>query len=175
MALAVAWNPAVTRNRNTLANDVVFQRWTGPNFTLKSMRLLGHKVGSPAAGVVASIRATSGGFPTGGDLATVTFPPADFGTTTFPTVWTPLRDLSTELEISGGIMMCIYCTFVGTVSGNLISLWGKPGYTGAYYWATAPGETWYLQEFQIDFELWGDIAGGPKDCLAARLMQLGAI
>ncbi|KKL68719.1 hypothetical protein LCGC14_2122180 [marine sediment metagenome] len=140
--------------------------WFGQTFTpsashtITSVKLKLLKVGSPTATLTVSIRATSAGLPTGGDLASGTL---DSATLTGSAVWREVT-LGAGTDLTATTKYAIVVSCPGASDGNSPA-WrhdSSGSYSGgANVQSSDSGGSW-AEDASDDFmfEEWGDITGG---------------
>lgn len=129
---------------------------TSQAYQITSVKIKGYKSGAPGT-LTAAIRATSGGIPTGGNLASGTTN-ADAFTSSSPGAWYEVT-LDTPLEIAASTKygLCLFCG--STVSWRWDAGGGYAG--GNAYWSNNGGSTWNINSTGDHmFEIWGVAIGG---------------
>lgn len=138
---------------------------TNENFNVSSVKLKFYKYGSPTGTITVSIRATSGGDPTGSDLASGTMSVTGVTTDSEGVYYT--ITFGTPYELSASTQYAIVVRLSdGGANNNL--RWRRDDvdatYTGGHYGlSTDSGVNWgMLDNYDYQFEVWGDSASGTN-------------
>jgi hypothetical protein len=131
---------------------------TSVSYTITSVKLLLYRIGSPGD-ITVSIRATSGGVPTGGDLTSATTYDGDTLTTDEDGEWIEFTFASTY-ALSAVTKYAIVVRAIDGTSGN-VGKWrcdASAGYTGGSDCdSDDAGSTWTADTTDDSlFECWGD-------------------
>lgn len=130
----------------------------GTGHTVTSVQLCLSKTGSPTGTLTASIRATSGGAPTGGDLCSGTMSAASISSETYYAITqSPEYTLSPNVKYA----ICLLISAGGSSTSVYVRLVVNypDGYgSGQAYYTNDQGSTWAVwgNNYSALFQVWGD-------------------
>lgn len=161
-----AYNPSVGTNLDY--GFMTGTRWEAQTFTatsnhqISSVKIRAYKVNSPGT-LTVSIRATSGGVPTGSDLSTAgTFDTSSGFPTSDPGGWVQIN-LGSPCSVTNGLKYAIVCRVSGSGSNSVrwIKINYNPYNAGTRFWSTNSGSSWSSETIgsatdgDMLFEIWG--------------------
>jgi len=173
-----------TKFENYIAGDegtltLYGQYWQGQTFAplyshdISSVKVKVYRVGSPSTMTV-SLRATSGGEPTGADLAVGTID-GDTFTTLTTGEWKEIT-FTTSYELKSGTTYALVARCAGASSSNSVRWrcdYTSPTYTrGSVVTSTNTGAAWTVDTIRdFMFEEWGDVLSSTAPSVTTQAVS----